>query len=476
LNGFDRVETVQSEEGGTKMTRILIIDDEAAICSSLQFALEDEYEVTATTDPQEGLKYVREDVYHICLLDLKLGGVDGLQVLTELKAVQSDLAVIMMTAYGTIASSVEAMKKGAYSYITKPLHMEEMLTIIRQALNFQQLNRQVAYLSEQLQQTYGYEGIIGKSPLMKQVFRLIDKVKDVDTNVLITGESGTGKELVARAIHFSGKRAQERFEVVNCAAIPEDLLESELFGYKRGAFSGAVADREGKFQAADKGTIFLDEIGDMPFSLQAKLLRVIQEREVMPLGSNQVRKVDVRVLAATNQQLKEAVAEGRFREDLYFRLNVVGIHLPALRARKQDLPFLIHHFITQYNETLDKNMQGLTEEARQCLQKYDYPGNVRELANVLEAAMVICEGDYIDPSSLPEEIRLSGEQSGLRSSGDLSQEDAIRAFVGCTVKEMEKQLISATLHAQGQRRKKTASVLGISERSLRDKIKQYGIE
>lgn len=238
------------------MAKILIIDDEAAICSSLQFALEDEHEVRTTTDPYQGLQWIKEEVFEFCLLDLKIGEANGIHVLTEIKKIQNDMIVVMMTAYGTISSSVEAIKKGAYSYLTKPLHMEELFTLLNQAFQFQQLNRQVEYLSQELEKKYGFEGIIGKSPLMKNVFQLIEKVKDIDSNVLITGESGTGKELVARAIHFSGKRKKEHFEVLNCAAIPEHLLESELFGYEKGAFTGALTKREGKFLLAQGGTIF----------------------------------------------------------------------------------------------------------------------------------------------------------------------------------------------------------------------------
>lgn len=451
------------------MAKILIIDDERAICSSLQFALEDDYEVKATTSPQEGLEWIKQDRFDLCLLDLKIGEVDGIQVLTELKKLQPDLLVIMMTAYGSISSSVEAIKKGAYSYLTKPLHMEELFSLLKQAMQFLELNRQVEYLSKELGKKYRYEGLIGKSPLMQNVFQLIDKVKDIDTNVLITGESGTGKELVARAIHFSGKRKKEHFEVVNCAAIPEHLLESELFGHEKGAFTGAVTRREGKFQLAQNGTIFLDEIGDMPLSLQAKLLRVLQQREVTPLGSDKTIKLNVRIIAATNRDLKQAVQEERFREDLYFRLNVIEIALPPLRERRQDLPFLCQHFIQLFRQSLGKEIKGISSEAYQALMDYDYPGNVRELANIIESAMVIADGEYIELKDLPDEVRK--DPPLLINPADV--ETSVKALVGLPLKEIEKMVILETLKRNNQHRKKTATMLGISERGLREKLKQY---
>lgn len=451
------------------MAKILIIDDERAICSSLQFALEDDYEVKATTSPQEGLEWIKQDRFDLCLLDLKIGEVDGIQVLTELKKLQPDLLVIMMTAYGSISSSVEAIKKGAYSYLTKPLHMEELFSLLKQAMQFLELNRQVEYLSKELGKKYRYEGLIGKSPLMQNVFQLIDKVKDIDTNVLITGESGTGKELVARAIHFSGKRKKEHFEVVNCAAIPEHLLESELFGHEKGAFTGAVTRREGKFQLAQNGTIFLDEIGDMPLSLQAKLLRVLQQREVTPLGSDKTIKLNVRIIAATNRDLKQAVQEERFREDLYFRLNVIEIALPPLRERRQDLPFLCQHFIQLFRQSLGKEIKGISSEAYQALMDYDYPGNVRELANIIESAMVIADGEYIELKDLPDEVRR--DPPLLINPADV--ETSVKALVGLPLKEIEKMVILETLKRNNQHRKKTATMLGISERGLREKLKQY---
>ncbi len=451
------------------MEKILIIDDEAAICSSLTFALEDDFHVTATTDPYLGMKYLEDEHFHLCLLDLKIGNVNGIDLIQKLKDVQSDLIIIMITAFGTISTSVEALQKGAYSYVTKPINMDELLSTIKNALHYRQLHHQVEYLSNELEKKYRYQEMIGKSEQMEQVFHLIDKVNAVDTNVLIRGESGTGKELVARAIHFSGKRKTEHIEVVNCAAIPDQLLESELFGYEKGAFTGAVTSKEGKFQLAQNGTIFLDEIGDMPVSLQVKLLRVLQLKEVTPLGSNKTIKLNVRVIAATNRDLHQAIKDGEFREDLYFRLNVIEINLPPLRERKEDLPILIYQFIKQLNKEFNKQIKGITPEAEKYLLSYHYPGNIRELSNIIECAMVISDGPYIELSDLPPQIRES-KQYNLQGN-----KDTIANFVGMPLKELEKQFILATLKENNNHRKNTAQMLGISERSLRDKLKQYGV-
>ncbi|WP_227935087.1 sigma-54-dependent transcriptional regulator [Alkalihalobacillus deserti] len=448
------------------MKRIIVIDDEASICSSLEFALEDDYEVVTTTKPHEGLKWIEEEHHDLCLLDLKVGQVDGLEILKKIKQVSPRTVVIMITAYGTIATSVRAIQEGAYSYLTKPINIEELYSIIQQALHYQHLNEQVDYLSQELEKKYSYEGIIGKSEAMASIFNLIGKVKEVDSNVLIVGESGTGKELVARAIHFSGKRRRAHFEVVNCAAIPDQLLESELFGYDKGAFTGAVSSKEGKFQLTNGGTIFLDEIGDMPLSLQAKLLRVLQEKVVTKLGSNKEINLDVRVIAATNKNLEEAVRNGEFREDLYFRLDVVKVPLPPLRERKEDIPFLIKHFIQQFNLEMSKKVQGFTKEANRILLNYDYPGNIRELSNIIESSMVLADDEFIEVLDLPQQVRAI--HSVERKEGE-----TILDFVGVPLKEIEKQFILATLEANNGHRKNTALMLGISERGLRDKLKQY---
>lgn len=450
------------------MKHLLIIDDEPAICTSLRFALEDAYQVVTATNAAEGLRYAKETSFDLCLLDLKLGNADGIDVLQALKTIQPQLVVIIMTAYGTIRSAVDAVKKGAYSYLTKPLQMDELRSLLQQAAQVAELNRNIDASSAPLSEKYGAFGLVGQSPLMQQVYQMIEKVKDIPSTVLITGESGTGKELVARAIHFAGRRAGQPFEVVNCAAIPENLLESELFGHEKGAFTGALQRRRGSFERAQHGTIFLDEIGELPLPLQAKLLRAIQQREITPLGSEQNIQLDVRIIAATNKDLKQEVERGRFREDLYFRLSVIEITMPPLRERKQDLDLLFAYFIRRCNQALGKSVKGLTPEAHRRLSDYPYPGNVRELSHIIESATVMCEGDHIDVHDLPVKVLQLPPQPAPLSPSDFTP------LVGMTLKEAEKQLILATLKANGGHRQRTAEMLGISERGLRNKLKEYG--
>lgn len=436
------------------------------ICTALSFALEDKYEVYSAVEPAAALALVGEQFIHLCLLDLKLGKYSGIDVLQKIKEISKETIVIMMTAYGTIESSVEAIQKGAYTYLTKPLNIEELYCVVEQALEFQRLNEHVEYLSHQLEVKYSYHGIVGKSHPMQQVFHMIEKLKDVDTGVIITGESGTGKELVAKALHFSGSRKNGHFEELNCAAIPEGLLEGELFGSVKGAYTGSGANRVGKLEYANNGTLFLDEIGDMPLNLQAKILRVLQEREYTPLGSNEKRKLNLRVISATNKNIQEMMKAGKFRQDLYFRLNVVEIHLPPLRKRKSDIPLLCENFIEENNKSLKKQITGLSRGAERILMAYDYPGNVRELKNIIEYAMVLCEENTIKEEDLPETLRFHrSEQPGL----------FLEDLTGLPMKEVEKRVIEANLLRNGGRRKQTAEVLGISEKGLRNKIAEYGI-
>lgn len=455
--------------------KILIIDDEVDICSSLCFALEDKYEVKATTDPRHGLMMIQRERCHLVLLDLKIGMVDGLDVLQEIKRIDPAIQVIIMTAYGSIMSSVDAIKKGAFTYLTKPLDLDALESSVDQALEFRKSREVVPYSESELESETVCYGIIGQSPAMKKVFELIEKLKDVDASVVIMGESGTGKELVARAIHESGRRNAGKFVEINCAAIPETLLEEELFGHKKGTFTGAMTDKLGKFEYANHGTIFLDEIGDMPFSLQAKLLRVLQQREYTPLGSHVKVKLNIRVIAATNQDLKKLVEAGSFRQDLYFRLNVVEINLPPLRERRQDLPLLMRHFIQRSNQDMDKMVKGFVKEAEQCLLDYDYPGNIRELSNIIECAVLLAREDVVEVENLPVEVRT---RKGIYSD-DLDLTMGVRlgteSLVGLTLQEAEKKLISAALTLNKGHKKATAAMLGISERGLRNKINDYGL-
>jgi two-component system response regulator AtoC len=376
---------------------ILIIDDEVNICSSLTYVLEDNFNIFSNTNPFKALELLSKEDINLILLDLRIGKTNGIDILKKIKAENEQAIVIMMTAYGTIESTVEAMRNGAFTYLTKPLNIEELLITINQGLEYQSLSNKVNELNNQLIDKYSYKGLVGKSPEMQNIFELIEKVRDVDINVLITGESGTGKDLIARAIHYSGNRSKENFVEINCAAIPEGLLESELFGHKKGAFTGADKDKIGKFEYAKKGTILLDEIGDMSLNLQAKLLRVLEQKEFSPLGSNDIIKLEARVIAATNRNLKRMIKEKGFRQDLYFRLNVVEIDVPPLRNRRQDLPLLFNHFIKLYNEKLGKNVVKISKNAEKLLLKYLYPGNIRELSNILEYAVLLSEnGGYLE--------------------------------------------------------------------------------
>lgn len=454
--------------------KILIVDDEIDICSSLTFALEDKYDVKSTINPKEALNMLIKESYNLVLLDLKIGMVDGINVLKEIKNLDNSIQVIIMTAYGSIMSSVDAIKKGAYTYLTKPLDLSILEDSISQALEHQRKNEKVKYVNNKLDNKNSYNGIIGKSSAMKNVFHMIEKLKDVDTSVVVTGESGTGKELVARAIHYSGKRKDKNFVEINCAAIPEGLLEEELFGHKKGTFTGALSDKQGKFEYANNGTIFLDEIGDMPFKLQSKLLRVLQEKRYTPLGSNIPVEFNVRVVAATNRDLRKLVEEGKFRGDLYFRLNVFEIILPPLRDRIQDLPLLYNHFIDLYNNLMNKKV-GLSKEAEDCLLSYNYPGNIRELSNIIECAVLLAKDDVIESENLPVEVQ--NRKININDELDLNMGTSIgtESLVGLTLQEAEKKLIKAALELNNGHKKATATMLGISERGLRYKINEYGL-
>ena len=451
--------------------RIWIVDNEQGICTSLTFALKSLYEVRTFLSSVPLFEQLQRESCDVILLDLKLGDEDGLDVLRRIKEFDPSLSVIIMTAYASIGTSVEAMKAGAYTYLTKPLDLEELKIVLKQALEFRQLSERVSYLSDELESSRHFDRIIGESRSMQRVYELIDTLKDIDSNVLITGESGTGKELVAKAIHEGGKRKDERFIVVNCAAIPENLLESEFFGHRKGSFTGADSDRKGKFELADRGTIFLDEIGDMPLALQAKILRVLQDKEFTPVGAGEPRKVDVRVIAATNRDLRTLIEEKKFREDLYYRLNVMSIDIPPLRERKEDILLLCDHFMQQNSFEMRKSISGMTLEAEELLMNYPYPGNVRQLANILEYACIVCRSGQIGVEDLPREVRYEMQGSGQEENAAL-----LESYLSThSLKEIEKLAITQTLKKNGGRRDKTAEDLGISKRGLLNKINEYGL-
>ena len=448
------------------MATILVVDDEEAICSALRFALEDDYQVFTACDSSAAFQIMNTNNIDVVLLDQRLGTEDGMEILQAIRVQYQQTLVIAMTAYGSIESSVEAMQRGAYYYLTKPLVMAELKVKILKALDYQNLNRQVAHLSREVQNKYLNLGMIGKSKPICQVIDQIEKIIDIDSTVLISGESGTGKELVARAVHYLGKRQTALFEAVNCAAIPEQLQESELFGYEKGAFTGALHNKKGKFELAHNGTLFLDEIGEMSPMLQAKLLRVLQTRQINPLGSEVTKTINVRIIAATNKNLKEEVSKGNFREDLFFRLNVIPIYLPSLRERKDDLPVLVRHFLAKYTKQMHREITGLSRGAALILENYDFPGNVRELENLIERLVALSPGPRIEVPDLPPE--LLGEMERLATHSPW-----IPIQFGETLTAVEKKVILATLDELKGNRRETARVLGISERNLRYKLKDY---
>lgn len=448
---------------------VWIIDDEQGICVSLSLALKKDYQVSTFNSAAPALERMKTESCDVVLLDLKLQEEDGMEVLRQIKQEHPDVSVIMMTAFGSIGSSVEAIKAGAYTYLTKPLDLEQLKLFLSQTMEIRKMNEQIRFLSDELRSRQTFQKIVGESDVMQRVYARINQVKDVDASVLITGESGTGKELVARAIHDEGRRKNERFVVVNCAAIPENLLELEFFGYRKGAFTGAAQDRKGKLELADKGTIFLDEIGDMPLNLQGKLLRALQEKEFSPVGSSEVRHTDVRVIAATNQDLKAMIAQQKFRQDLYYRLNVVEIAMPPLRDRMSDVPLLCAHFLRQSASEMNKGSKSLTPAAQEALMRYSYPGNVRQLANILEYATIISGSGLIDVDDLPDEV------AGAPAPQEQPQRFSEEFFATTSLKELERLAVIATLKKNNGRRDKTADDLGISKRGLLNKIKEYDI-
>ena len=391
------------------MESILIVDDEKNYLLILEDLLSEEgYQVVTAESAEKGLDIVAELDLDAVITDMKMPGMDGMALLQRIQLQNPDLPIIMMTAYGSVEKAVEAMRKGAFDYILKPFKNEVLKLTIRKAIDHYVLIRRNRYLTRELQERYQFDNIIGKSAPMQRIYQLIEKVAPSKASILITGESGTGKELIARAIHFNSPRRELPFISVNCGALPENLLESELFGHERGAFSGAVNLRKGRFELAHEGTLFLDEISEMSAPLQVKLLRVLQEMEFERVGGSQTLKVDVRVVAASNRILKEEVAQRRFRSDLFYRLNVVHVQLPALRERTDDIPLLVNHFLAKYSQEGGHSMIAIESEALRLLLEYPWPGNVRELENVIERAVILSNGEKISVKDLPQEVREPG--------------------------------------------------------------------
>ncbi len=446
--------------------KLLIVDDEVGIQNLLKRVLKSEgYDVRVADNGEMALELAREDFPDLVLCDIKMPGKDGIQTLEELKQLSEAIEVIMLTAHSTVESAVAAMKLGAADYLKKPFDVEELKIVIEKTLGIAQLKKENSELREQAGLKYGIDRIVGDDAKMLEIFELIRTVAPTKSTVLINGESGTGKELIAGAIHYLSPRKHNRFVKVNCAAISEELLESELFGHEKGAFTGAIRSNEGKFVLADGGTILLDEISEMSPKLQAKLLRVLQEKEVDKVGGKEPTKVDVRICATTNRDLQDEISKGRFRDDLYYRLNVVNISFPPLRERKGDIEKLAHHFIGKYNQEMNKKIQGLQDESMQALLRYHWPGNVRQLENCIERAVVLSQGNYIEPKSLPAELLQEPSTNEGESSHPLQ--------VGMTVAEMERQLIYRTLDFTNHNRTRAAEILGISIRTLRNKLNEY---
>jgi two-component system NtrC family response regulator len=427
------------------METILIIDDEKNYLLVLEALLADAgYEVITSSSASKALEIVSNHDLDLVITDMRMPGLDGIEFLSQLRGRHPDLPVIMMTAYATVEKAVKAMKRGAFDYITKPFENEELILTIRKAIEMHRLKQENRLLSQQLQERFKFGNIVGKSKVMRQVYEIVEKVAQTRASVLITGESGTGKELIARAIHFSSPRHDKQFISVNCSALPETLLESELFGHERGAFTGAVAQRKGRFELAHSGTLFLDEVGDMSPALQVKLLRVLQEMMFERVGGTKTVQVDARLVAASNRDLSREVESGRFREDLYYRLKVVHIKVPPLRQRRDDIPLLVQHFLEKVAKANELPVKGVTHEALRHMYQYDWVGNVRELENVIERAVILCDGDEIRPQDLPEEL-FQSQLPGISAetiaqapiNSDLAEEGNLLPYLGLNKRQVK---------------------------------------
>ena len=450
------------------MSKILVVDDESLMREFIAESLiSNGYEVDSARNGVKALELMNSEIYDLILTDYKMPKVSGMDVLRKAIEKIPDCKVVIMTAYGTIENAVEAMKLGAFDYITKPFSVEEILLLVKRALEFKNLQIENRMMQSELEEKYGYRNIIGESPAMKKVFDMIQTISQSRTTVLITGKSGTGKELAARAIHYLSPRKNKSFIKINCAALPSELMESELFGHEKGAFTGASRRYCGRFERANGGTLFLDEISEMSQVLQAKLLRVLQEKEFEPVGSSETLTVDVRIITTTNRDIEVEVNNGNFREDLFYRLNVISLHLPLLRERVGDIPFLAGHFLEKYNRENGKAIEGISDEVLEMWKNYDWPGNVRELENTIERAVVMCKDKVLELSDVASQIqKISKAPAGVAGLPE--------NMAGCTIAEMEREVILKTLESQGGNRTTTAEILDISVRTLRNKLAQYG--
>ena len=445
--------------------RILVVDDEASQRELVSGYLKKQgYQVLAAGGGEQALEIFRREPMELILTDQRMPDLSGLELLKAVRSINPEIQVIVMTAYGNVETAVEAMRDGAADYLTKPLNLDELRQKIQRIVERRRLYDENRALREELKARHRIEGIIGDSGRMVEVISLVHRVAASEATVLIRGESGTGKELIAKAIHYASPRATRPLVRVNCAALPETLLESELFGHEKGSFTGAIASRKGRFELADTGTLFLDEIGDLPLHLQAKLLRVLQEREFERVGSSQPIKVNVRILSATHRDIESLMRAGQFREDLYYRLNVVTILVPPLRERRQDLPLLMDHFLKLFAAKNGKTLRGFSRAARDALLRYDYPGNVRELENLIERAVVLCRSDVIGRGDLP----LTLEEAEVP--------DGPQSHLTAAVEGLERRMIKEALKRAEGIQTRAADFLGITERALRYKLKKYGLQ
>ncbi|MBN8537015.1 MAG: sigma-54-dependent Fis family transcriptional regulator [Deltaproteobacteria bacterium] len=454
--------------------KILVVDDEESIREFLEIMLKKEgYEITLAEDGQKAKELVQKKSFDLIISDLQMPNMTGIELLKYMRQNYPEVLFMMITAFGTTETAVEAMKMGAYDYLTKPFKIDEVRINIANALKSKNLEFENRSLKKELNKEFSFQNIIGNSPAMHHVFDLIKRVSQAPTNILITGESGTGKEVIAKAIHYNGPLKDKPFVTINCGAIPENLMESEMFGHKKGSFTGAIADKQGLFEVADGGTLFLDEVGELPLSIQVKMLRALQERIVRRVGSTEDTKVDVRIIAATNRNLEDMVQKGTFRQDLYYRLNVIHIKTPALRERKEDIPTLAFHFLKKFNDKLHKNINSISDDAMEMMKKYDYPGNVRELENMIERTVALEAGATVLPESLPPLVMTSSGRK-MASSNEIEVTDdglELDKIIG----QIEKELIIKAIHQAGGVKKRAAKLLKITFRSMRYRIEKYNL-
>ncbi len=453
-----------------KLRSVLVVDDEVGARESLKMILKSDYEVFSAKDAEEALHHIKERSPDVVLLDIILPDLDGLKVLERIKQNDPDMVVIMITATKTVKTAVEAMKLGAYDYVTKPFDIDELRLIISRSLSTKALEQEVKFRREEMDKNFDFRNIVGKSKSMKDIFKVVKQIADSRSTALIMGESGTGKELISRAIHYNSNRKNYPFVTINCAAIPETLIESELFGHEKGAFTNAIEKKLGRFEVAHQGTLFLDEIGELSLATQAKILRFLEEREFNRVGGSKTIKVDVRLITATNKDLNQMIKKGSFREDLYYRINVVPILIPPLRERKEDIPLLIEHFIDKFGAENNRSVKGISKEALEVMTEYEWPGNIRELENLIERVITLTSNEFIQLNELPPFFKSAPKVDGLRESVLGGKVSFLQAE-----EEFEREVILDALKKTNNIQSHAAEILGISRRILKYKMDKLGI-